>query len=499
MNRIKENFVCHNKNKICFPRILFAAPSSGSGKTMITCGFLEILKRRGMDVVSFKCGPDYIDPMFHQYVLGIPGYNLDSFFLQEEQVRELLADKTRCCDMAVIEGVMGYYDGVAGISTQASAYDIARITDTPVILIVDGKKSSLSIAALVKGFQEYRADSRIAGVILNRTSAMMEKRLRPCIEELGIRCFGSVPECPEAQVESRHLGLTLPTEQEKLREKIQVLADVLEQNLDIDGILELAGRAQNLECSSVQQKNPEEKDHAINYGPVAQLKSGVLQKEGVQRKLDASSKQRIAVARDEAFCFYYQDNLDFLKELGYELEFFSPLHDEKLPEHIHAILFGGGYPECYARELSSNFAMLQAIRFAHRAGIRILAECGGFMYLHQTMEGMEGIRYPMVGIIEADSFRTSKLARFGYVTLKEMKESGENNIESAIRAHEFHYWDSTAPGSDMHASKPLSTRGWDCMYHRDRLLAGFPHLYYRSGPEWIRSFLENEQKGVSSS
>jgi cobyrinic acid a,c-diamide synthase len=467
----KEIYLKHKiETRASLPRILFAAPSSGSGKTMITCGFLEVLKRRGMDVVSFKCGPDYIDPMFHQYVLGIQGYNLDSFFLPEEQVRELLADKTRRCDMAVIEGVMGYYDGVAGISTQASAYDIARITDTPVILIVDGKKSSLSIAALVKGFQEYRADSRITGVILNRTSAMMERRLRPCIEELGIRCFGSVPECPEAQVESRHLGLTLPTEQGKLREKIQVLADVLEQNLDIDGILELAGQARKLSI-----------------------------KGGERFEADAFSNRKIAVARDEAFCFYYQDNLDFLKELGYELEFFSPLHDEKLPEHIHAILLGGGYPECYAKELSSNAAMLQEIRDAYQAGVRILAECGGFMYLHQTMEGMDGIRYPMAGIIEADSFRTSKLARFGYVTLEEIKKSGEKNVEPAIRAHEFHYWDSTAPGSDMHASKPLSTRGWDCMYHTDRLLAGFPHLYYRSGPEWIRSFLENEQKGVSSS
>jgi cobyrinic acid a,c-diamide synthase len=499
MDELNRTKITDNKESAHIPRILFAAPSSGSGKTMITCGFLELMKRRGMDLVSFKCGPDYIDPMFHQYVLGIPGYNLDSFFLQEEQVRKLFADKTNSCDMAVIEGVMGYYDGVAGISTQASAYDIARITDTSVILIVDGKKSSLSIAALVKGFQEYRTDSQIAGVILNRTSAMMEKRLRPCIEELGIRCFGSVPECPEAQVESRHLGLTLPTEQIKLREKIQVLADVLEQNLDIDGILELAGRTQNLECSSVQQKNPEEKDHAINYESVAQLKSGVLQKEGVQRKLEAFSKQRIAVARDEAFCFYYQDNLDFLKELGYELEFFSPLHDEKLPEHIHAILLGGGYPECYAKELSSNAAMLREIRDAYQAGVRILAECGGFLYLHQTLEGVDGIRYPMTGIIEADSFRTSKLARFGYVALEKIKKSGEKNAEPAIRAHEFHYWDSTAPGSDMHASKPLSTRGWDCMYHTDRLLAGFPHLYYRSGPEWIRSFLENEQKGVSSS
>ena len=181
------------------PRLLFAAPCSGSGKTVITCGILKILQRRKISCVSFKCGPDYIDPLFHQYVLGIPGYNLDSFFLSPKQVSDLFEEKVKGADMAIFEGVMGYYDGVAGITTHASAYEIAQITKTPVILIVDGKKSSLSLAATVKGFLEYKPDSRICGVILNRTSPMMAERMRPCLEELGIRLYGTLPCCEEAE------------------------------------------------------------------------------------------------------------------------------------------------------------------------------------------------------------------------------------------------------------------------------------------------------------
>ena len=223
------------------PRLLLAAPESGSGKTVLTCGILALLQRRGISCVSYKCGPDYIDPMFHHQVLGIPGYNLDSFFIPQQQVRRLFTQTARKADMALIEGVMGYYDGVAGTTTQASAYEIAQITDTPVILVVDGKKSSLSIAALVKGFLTYKTDSRIKGVILNRTSPMMAQRLRPCLNELGIRLYGAVPVCGEAEWESRHLGLTLPGEQVQLRGKVEAFADRLESCLDIDGLLELAG------------------------------------------------------------------------------------------------------------------------------------------------------------------------------------------------------------------------------------------------------------------
>lgn len=440
------------------PRLLFAAPGSGSGKTVITCGVLEILRRWGISCISYKCGPDYIDPMFHQYVLGIPGYNLDSFFLPQKQVKGLFEEKARQTDMAVIEGVMGYYDGVLGTTTQASAYEIAQITDTPVILVVDGKGSSLSLAALVKGFLEYKKDSRIGGVILNRTSPAMAERLKPCLEELGIKLYGAVPVCEEARWESRHLGLTLPGEQAKLRGKVEALADRMEPCLDVEGLLALAESAPPVEKAARFREKP---------------KSGTKE------------LKNIAVARDEAFCFYYQENLDLLERNGWRLIPFSPLHDKHLPcSGISAILLGGGYPEVYARELSENKAMLSELRTAGRQGIKLLAECGGFLYLHEILEGTDGISYPMAGIIRAKGYRTGKLSRFGYISLYDQ----EGN--PVIRAHEFHYWDSTLPGKDLKAVKPSGIRTWDCMYMSENMLAGFPHLYYDSAPEWILGFLE---------
>lgn len=445
------------------PRILIAAPASGSGKTALTCGLLAALERRGLTCASFKCGPDYIDPMFHEYILGTSGGNLDRFFLEEEGIRGLFTDRMRQKDLAVIEGVMGYYDGVAGISTWASSYDIAGVTDSPVILVVDGRKCSLSVAALIQGFIQYQKDSRICGVILNRTSEMMAKRLREPIEALGVRLLGTVPECPEAVLESRHLGLTLPGEQKQLREKIERLAEHLEECLDIDEIIRLARSAGAL---------PETADE--------------IRKRLVPVPASAAdqARKRIAIARDEAFCFYYQENLDWLKSNGYELVPFSPLHDTALPEDITAILLGGGYPEVYARQLSENQAMLTAIRQIPGSGIKLLAECGGFLYLHQTLEDTDGLNWPMAGIIPETAHRTERLSRFGYIEL--------TGRCGRIRAHEFHYWDSSDPGHDMQAKKPLSERSWECMYQTDTMLAGFPHLYYLSAPEFILDFLRSD-------
>ena len=482
------------------PRLLLTAPASGSGKTVITSGLLALFSKMGLSCVSFKCGPDYIDPMFHRYVLGIPGSNLDSFFLDEDGVRQLFEERSADHELALIEGVMGYYDGVAGTSFQASSYEIARITDTPAILVVDAKKSSRSVSALIKGFLEYQKDSRIVGVILNRTSPMMTERLRPLIEELGVKLIGAVPECPEAQLESRHLGLTLPNEQKKLRVRMGALADRLEQCLDIPKLLALAGIAEDQDLNDHEKKETNKKNEKNGY----------------------VSTRRIGVAQDEVFCFYYQENLEFLRQNGWEIVPFSPLHDQKIPENLDALLLGGGYPELYARELSENHSMLESIRIAgtdRTKKIKILAECGGFLYLHRTLEDPDGKKWQMVGLLDADAFRTKKLSRFGYITLKtnqtkpvllpdqmpdqmesknldetengkhkEKTERGEND-RVAIRGHEFHYWDSTDPGTALLAEKPLSLRNWACMHVSDRMIAGFPHLYYRSDPNWILNFL----------
>lgn len=450
------------------PRLLLTAPESGSGKTVLTCGILALFKRRKISCISYKCGPDYIDPAFHRHVLGIPGYNLDSFFLPREQVCRLFVQTAGKADMAVIEGAMGYYDGVAGTTTQASAYEIAQITDTPVVLVVDGKKSSLSLAALVKGFLAYKKDSRIQGVILNRTSPILAERLRPYLEELGIRLYGAVPVCVETQWESRHLGLTLPGEQDQLRQKVEAFADRLESCLDLDGLLELAGSAPPME----QARNA--------HGSV----------EGAHRSAAGQERKvlrRIAIAWDEAFCFYYQADLEALAQAGWELFPFSPLHDDHLPcPGLTGIYLGGGYPEVYAKGLSENTAMLEQIRLARAQGVKILAECGGFLYLHETLEGTDGHFYPMAGLIKARGYRTGKLSRFGYITLWDQEG------REVARGHEFHYWDSTLQGEDLRAVKPVSGKSWDCMHVTDKMIAGFPHLYHGPGFGWAGRFLEGQ-------
>lgn len=438
-----------------FPRILVAAPGSGSGKTLLTTGLLTLFQNRGIRCRSFKCGPDYIDPMFHKYVLGIDSCNLDSFFLSQEELRALFRKRAADAELSILEGVMGYYDGIGGNSTAASTYEVAKITDTPVILVLDGKGSSLSLAAQVKGFLDYRKDSHICGVILNKTNKMVGERLRPEIEKLGVRYLGAVPVCETMDIKSRHLGLTMPQEQSELRGHLNAFAKQLEECLNVEGILELAGYSKKDEI----------------------------------RPIDSESEpptRRMAVAMDEAFCFYYQENLDFLRQQGWELIPFSPLRDAALPEQIHAILLGGGYPELYAKELSANEPMLAAIRNAHAEDIKILAECGGFLYLQEHLEDEMGNCWPMAGLIHADGFRTEKLGRFGYISLTQ-------NGAVRIKGHEFHYWESTAPGSAFRAEKPQSDRGWDCMYRTDSLLAGFPHLYYLSGPDLILGFLSGPE------
>lgn len=469
----------HAQKDADFPRILLAAPGSGSGKTLLTTGLLTLFQNRGIRCRSFKCGPDYIDPMFHKYVLGIDSCNLDSFFLPQEELRALFQKRAADAELSILEGVMGYYDGIGGNSTAASTYEVAKITDTPVILVLDGKGSSLSLAAQMKGFLDYRKDSHICGVILNKTNKMVGERLRPEIEKLGVRYLGAVPVCETMDIKSRHLGLTMPQEQSELRGHLNAFAKQLEEYLDVDGILELAG------CSG--EKLPEAgKTEQSNQTDLNQEET----KQDEIRPIDSESEpptRRMAVAMDKAFCFYYQENLDFLRQHGWELIPFSPLHDAALPEQVHAILLGGGYPELYAKELSANEPMLASIRNAHAEGIKILAECGGVLYLQEHLEDEMGNCWPMVGLIHADGFRTEKLGRFGYISLTQ-------NGAVRIKGHEFHYWESTAPGSAFRAEKPQSDRGWDCMYRTDSLLAGFPHLYYLSGPDLILSFLSGPER-----
>lgn len=463
-----------------FPRIMLAAPKSGSGKTLLTCGLLEVLRRRGLNPIACKCGPDYIDPMFHRYVLGIPGRNLDSFFLPAEGVRKVLVDAVReeQAGIAVLEGVMGYYDGLGGTETSASSWEIAEITDTPAILVLDCKGASLSAAAMASGFLHFRKKSHIAGVILNRVSSMYYERLAAAVEEAsGLPVLGYLPESEEYRMESRHLGLFLPGEIDRLRERIGRLADQMEKSIAVDRVLEVAGmlplRIENKEKEKAENESMEAE--SIAKFPACQ-----------EQKV--TSRVRIGVARDEAFCFYYQENFRLLEQMGAELVYFSPLRDKKIPDRVDGLLFGGGYPENYARELAKNAAMRESIRRSIAAGMPFLAECGGFLYLHRTLEGSDGKHWEMAGVYPFDAYRTNRLRRFGYVRL--LTSSGQE-----IHGHEFHYWESEDPGTDWEAVKPTGNRSWRCIHEKGGQIGGFPHLYYASCPDFLRKWLDECAKG----
>ena len=465
-------------------RWMIAAPASGSGKTAAVCGFLTLLKKRGCSAGAFKCGPDYIDPMFHKKVLGIPGCNLDSFFLEPEQLRDLFCRETAELEAAVVEGVMGYFDGVGGMSW-GSSWDIARILKLPVILVVDGHGASLSVLAQIKGFLDYqptgeREENRIAGVILNRTSPSMCSVLKPRIEkELGIACLGCIPVLKWLDLKSRHLGLLLPDEIGNLQEQMERLSQVLEESVDVERLLEL-GR-----------------------GPQRRHESGADQEDGAGREDEAGREDRagrkkkqgeetfcLAAAMDEAFCFYYQENLELLRELGARIIPFSPLRDEKLPEQTDGILLGGGYPELYAAELGENRSMREFIRRAAEEGMPILGECGGYLYLLEELEGEDGNMYPMAGVFSGSGKREERLRHFGYVTVQTGADSSYLKKGQQIRGHEFHYWHCQKDETEgaMEARKPLGGKKWPAMRIKHQVTAGFPHLYYPSLPEFAERF-----------
>ena len=456
------------------PGILFAAASSGCGKTTITCGALRAWQRKGLKIKAWKCGPDYIDPMFHKQVLGIPGGNLDSFFLSKEALKAQYQQKNVGFDLAVMEGVMGYYDGLGGISTQASTYEVAQAVDVPVILILDGKGASLSLAAMLRGFLQYQKDSHIVGVILNRTSPMIGARLKPVLEAEGVKYLGCVPVSKEIQFDSRHLGLVMPEEVPQIQKQLDEIADLLEESVDLDGILELA------RSYAEKVENNEDAGLAKCQTSMETPAAGLF--------TESRNPLRIAVARDEAFCFYYQENMELLESLGVELIPFSPIHDQKLPVKVSGVILGGGYPENYAKALSENTSMLASIRQAWENKMPFLAECGGFLYLHRELEGSDGIFYPLAGVIPDKAWKTNRLGRFGYMTLT--PDHPDVCLTGEIKGHEFHYWESGDCGTCWTAKKPLSDRSWSCVHSEQGQIAGFPHLYYPSAPEFAGQWLE---------
>ena len=448
-----------NNIQVNTPRVMFAATRSGSGKTTVTCGVLAALKKQNIKVQAYKCGPDYIDPMFHRTVLGIDTGNLDTFFADADAIGRILVRDTKDAELIVMEGVMGYYDGVGGTTTMASSYELSKVTKTPVVLIVDAKGASVTLAAIIRGIMEYKKDSRIVGVILNRVSPMFYSRIKHVIEtECGIPVLGYLsalgiltnPFNASFAVPSRHLGLLQPDEMQKQRDWVETVAEAARKTIDIDGILEIAAQAEMLQIQKAT---------------------------GETEKSKFPAGYRIGVARDAAFSFYYRENLRMLEDMGATLVYFSPLTDAHVSE-VDALIFGGGYPELYAKQLYENQSMRASVWQALEAGMPCHAECGGFLYLGKSLADAEGNVYEMVGFLDGAGFRTERLQRFGYVELAP-QEADAFAVNTVLRGHEFHYWDSTDCGDACLAWKPLSKqKTYPCMVKKKGTFAGFPHLYY---------------------
>ena len=476
---MKQNY----SSEIRIPRILIAAPGSGSGKTLLTCALLRLLGRRGIRAAAFKCGPDFIDPMFHKKVLGTPSRNLDLYLAGEDGVRRSFAAGCTGAQIAVIEGVMGYFDGTGASDMEGSSYHLASVLQAPVLLAADVRGMSRSAAALIKGFADYGEQRMIRGAFLNRVSPAMADRISGWLKsEAAIPVLGSFPLGETLCIESRHLGLVEPDEIPDLLQKIDHAADLLEQTLNLKLLLEIAGDA------PVLRVEKERLNKSVTAAESAREDSAA-----VSAREDAAAKASpvtIAVAEDEAFSFYYEDNLELLEELGAEIVSFSPLHDTSLPE-ADGLLIGGGYPELRAQELAANTFMVSSIRRAAEQGMPILAECGGFQYLQEELVDSEGIEHRMCGVLKGFSRMTKKLVRFGYVEVS--GEGGYFGSGQTIRGHEFHYSDSTDNGNVCRAVKP-DGRSWDCMVVQGRITAGYPHLYYRSDPAFAEAFVAECRK-----
>ena len=431
-------------------QFLLAAPRSGSGKTTMTCALLMALKRRGCAPCAFKSGPDYIDPMFHRAVLGVESRNLDLFFSAPETVRTLYAKGAAGHGAAVCEGAMGFYDGLGGVSDRASAWHLADTLDLPVLLVVEPKGQSLTLAAELNGLVNFRTPSHIAGILLNNCTARMHVLLAPMLEkETGLPVLGFLPKLPEAVIGSRHLGLYTAAEVENLQQKLALLADAAEEHIDWPRLLALCEKEPP--ALPVQPETP-------------------------------PARVRIAVAQDEAFCFTYAETLEAFRDAGAEVVFFSPLRDTALPENIGGLYLPGGYPELHARELSENTSLLREIKKKIESGLPTAAECGGFLYLGQSLTDAEGQSWPMAGVLPGEAKDAGRLVRFGYAALSADSDSMLFRAGESFPIHEFHHWDSTANGTALAAKKPVGGAAWRCGSVNEHFYAGFPHLYWAGTP-----------------
>ncbi len=440
---------------------LIAGTNSGIGKTTVSMGLMKVISE-SFKVSPFKIGPDYIDGKFHEHVTGNKSYNLDYFLMGEEGIRYSFLKHHK--DFSVAEGVMGLYDGIDNSLDNGSSAHISRILNLPVILVVDGIGKSTSIAAQIMGYQNFDRRVNIIGVIINKVSSEKTYRIfKEAVEKYcNIKCFGYIPKIEDISLSSRHLGLFQAEEITDLQEKAAKLGKEIRKTVDTDMI-----------CSMAEVQN------SFEY------------KDILSSLKDKYKGLKIGIAKDRAFSFYYNDNIEFFENMGIEIEYFSPLKDREIPKNIHMLYFGGGYPENYAEELSRNISMKNSVEdFYNNNGV-IYGECGGLIYLSKSLFTLDGKEHDFVNLTGVGTEMTNRLniGRFGYINIEY-----KNNLHG--RGHEFHYSKIKTEGNVSKTFKIEKPNGktWECGYSSKNLLCGYPHIHFFQSQDIIFDLMDRALK-----
>lgn len=455
-----------------FYNFCVAGTHSGTGKTTITLGLLTALAQRGLRVQPFKCGPDYIDPGHHRQACGLVSRNLDTWMMGEDAVKTSYFRALENADVAVTEGVMGLFDGASSTAITGSTAHVCKVLNIPIVLVVDARSMARSVAALVKGFNDFEEGVRIAAVIANRVGSEGHRKiLAESLNATGLPpLVGAIPNDDDIYTPERHLGLVAATENRRADEWYANLAGNMENYIDIEKLLQLSSRSlTRTEKSDVQKRfvaNPGEKVNA-----------------------------RVGIARDDAFHFYYEDNLDIMREYGAELIPFSPLSDDALPKNLDGLYIGGGFPECFAADLTANEAMREAIRSFAAAGGCVYAECGGFMYLCKSLTDMDGKIYQMCDILPATTRMEERRHRLGYLEARTLHDGFFGGPGAVLRGHEFH-WSSCQTKGDVEPAFSArfprrKKQSEDCSIglHRWNVWGSYAHLHFASNPGACRAWL----------
>lgn len=451
------------------PRVLIAGTHSGVGKTTIAIALMAALIERGLRVQAFKVGPDYLDPTYHTFAAGRVSRNLDSWFLNRDQIVGLVRHACSDIDVAILEGMMGLFDGHSSTKDRGSSAEIAKWLDTPVVLVLDASHMARSAAALLQGYLKFDPAVSIVGIIFNKVSQTHAQLLREAImRHAKVAVLGHLPEDSSLAIPERHLGLVPAHGEVKMRSLITRLAKAFARHVDVDRLLQLARCASSL-------------PQVRSLWPIR----------------EETTQIRIGVARDRAFHFYYPENFDVLKALGAELISFSPLSDRHLPEGLDALYLGGGFPECFAGALAKNQSLRDEISRRIRQGVPTYAECGGLMYLTKALIDHEGHRHEMVGALPGSVRMTNRLQHFGYAKLLARRDNVLAEAGESIRGHEFHHsiWDYRVPAHQA------AYTVWNSRNERrnegivrGNLLASYIHVHFLTNSHWARRFVESARR-----